>query len=262
MACRHEKIQPMRTSLLLAACLPLVGLADVPARMSSASPPVLAPTGAEDDYQQGVRYATGDGVSRDYSLAAKYYRIAAEKGMAAAQCDLAYLYESGLGVNRDPKLAAIWYRKAALQGDAEAQNNLGVLYSQGQGVARNAAAAVHWFRLAAAQSDPEGTCNLGMMYLKGRGVKRDPARAFQLLQKAADRGYAVAQNNLGLLYANGDAGIRDFVWAYAWLDIAAGELTVSEGLRDKMAKEMTAGQISQARDLAGRKREELARKRP
>ncbi|HUJ95113.1 MAG TPA: tetratricopeptide repeat protein, partial [Terriglobales bacterium] len=114
--------------ILLSACLPLIGLADVPARTSPPSGQIFPAISAEEDYQQGVRYATGEGVPRDYSLAAKYYRLAAEKGLSDAQYDLAYLYELGLGVKRDLKLAAEWYRKAALKGDAEAQNNLGVLY--------------------------------------------------------------------------------------------------------------------------------------
>ena len=55
--------------------------------------------------------------------------FAAEKGLAAAQYALGYLYATGKGVPRDFKQAAIWYRKAALQDDPEAQNNLGALYS-------------------------------------------------------------------------------------------------------------------------------------
>ena len=136
---------------------------------------------------------------------AGFYRKAAEAGHAAAQYDLAYLYENGFGVAQDWKQAAFWYRKSAEQGDAEAQNNLGALYAKGQGVPQSDAEALHWYRLAAQQEDPEGLSNLGTMYLQGRAVECDFVQAFELFLKAANLGYAVAQNNLALMYANGQA---------------------------------------------------------
>ena len=81
-------------------------------------------------------------------------------------------------------------------------------------------------------------------------MKRDLARAFQLLQTAAEQGYAVAQNNLALMYANGQSIARDYVWAYAWLDIAADRLSGSVEIRDRVAREMTAEDIARAQALA------------
>ncbi len=211
-------------------------------------------------YLRGVQLAEGDGVLKDLSAAAGFYRKAAEAGYAPAQYDLATLYESGGGVETDLKQAAIWYRKAADQGHAEAQNNLGALYSKGQGVPRNEREAVRWYRLATKQKDPEATSNLGIMYLRGRGVKRNFAQAFELFRRAAEQDYAAAQNNLALMYANGQGVTRDFVAAYAWLDIAAAKLSASSGLRDQIGREMTPDDIARARDLANRKREELAQK--
>jgi TPR repeat protein len=119
--------------VLSAAVFPLAAFADVQSR-----PPVSSDRKvdtameeqrheAEKNYLRGVQFAEGDGVAKDYSAAAGFYRKAAEAGYAPAQYDLAYLYEMGLGVERDMKQAAIWYRKAADQGEPEAQNNLGTL---------------------------------------------------------------------------------------------------------------------------------------
>ena len=99
------------------------------------------------------------------------------------------------------------------------------------------------------------------MYLLGRAVKRNFAHAFQLFEKAAEQGYAVAQNNLGLMYANGQAVARDYVWAYAWLDLAAAQISGCTNLRDRIGKEMTPEEIVRARDIATSKRAEFARKR-
>jgi TPR repeat protein len=215
---------------------------------------------AESNFLRGIQFSEGDGVAKDYSAAAQFYRKAADAGYAPAQYNLAHSYENGLGVERDLSQAAAWYRKAAEQGDPEAQNNLGTLYASGQGVPRSDAEAVRWYRLAADQSDPEGTTNLGMMYLQGRAVKRDFAQAFELFSKAAGQDYPVAQNNLALMYANGEGVARDYQWAYAWMDVAAAQIPRCAELRDKVGKEMTAGEIAKAREFAARKREEIAQK--
>ncbi|MGO9261096.1 MAG: tetratricopeptide repeat protein [Bryobacteraceae bacterium] len=212
---------------------------------------------AEEDYRRGRRYAEGDGVQRDYIQAARYYRKAAAQGYGPAQYDLAWLLENGMGVKQDFQEAAVWYRKAAEQGDAEAQNNLGTLYATGQGVPRDDAEAVRWYSLAAKQEDPEGTTNLAMMYLQGRGVKRDPFQAFRLCRKAAEAGHPAAGQNLALMYANGDGVARDYVSAYVWLDLAAADLDSAADLRDRMAKEMTPGQLARARELASQKRGQM-----
>lgn len=254
----------MRPSLFVFIVLPLVSFADIPPKVPStsidSSKLERQRKEAEENYRRGLRLAEGTGGARDYFTAAALYRKAAEAGHAAAQSSLAYLYENGLGVERDCTQAAFWYRKAAEQGDGEAQNNLGALYATGQGVPRSDVEAVHWYRLAAEQNDPEGISNLGTMYLKGRAVECDLAHAFELYLKAANLGYAAAQNNLALMYANGEGVERDYVWAYAWLDIAALQISSSAELRDRIAKEMMPVEIARARSLADTKREELAKK--
>jgi hypothetical protein len=253
----------MRWSLfVLAVAVPFVSHADVTSSSPRKVDPAAIQRRAEEaarNYRRGVQFAKGDGVDRNYTQAARLYRLAAEAGYAPAQYDLAYLYAHGLGVEHDMKQAANWYRKAAEQGDAEAENNFGVLYATGNGVPHDDAEAVRWYALSAAQNDPEGTNNLGMMYLQGRGVARDPVEAFRLFLKAAGQGHAIAQNNLALMYANGQAVSRDYVRAYAWFDLAAGELSGSATLRDRIAKEMTPEEIVRARDLAASKRGELAK---
>jgi hypothetical protein len=55
--------------------------------------------------------------------------------------------------------AARWYRLAADQGIAAAQSNLGILYANGQGVAQNYILSHMWFNLAAAQGDAAALAN-------------------------------------------------------------------------------------------------------
>jgi TPR repeat protein len=95
-------------------------------------------------------YAKGEGVPKDDAEAVKWYRKAAEQGLAEAQYNLGVMYDEGEGVPKDDAEAVKWYRKAAEQGLAEAQYNLGVMYAKGRGVPRNDVAAYAWMNLAAA----------------------------------------------------------------------------------------------------------------
>ena len=51
----------------------------------------------------------------------------------------------------DDAEAVRWYRKAAEQGLAKAQNNLGLMYHNGEGVPEDYTRAYAWLNLAAAQ---------------------------------------------------------------------------------------------------------------
>jgi TPR repeat protein len=110
-----------------------------------------------DDVAQfdlGVMYNEGWGVSRDYLQAWKWYRRAAIQGNADAQFNLGMLYERHRYTE-----AAKWYREAADQGLEDAQLNLGLLYAKGQGVPRDDVQAYMWFELSAAQGDQSAANN-------------------------------------------------------------------------------------------------------
>ena len=88
---------------------------------------------------------------QDQAEAFQLYRLAAEQGVAGAQCRLGVMHAEGRGVVQDDKEAVRWFRLAAEQGDAEAQGGLGLAYGTGRGVARDVVAAHMWMTLAAAQ---------------------------------------------------------------------------------------------------------------
>ena len=56
-------------------------------------------TGAQ--FKLGLRYARGDGVTKDDEEAVKWYRLAAEQGDAVAQRKLGFRYNVGIGVLED-----------------------------------------------------------------------------------------------------------------------------------------------------------------
>ena len=58
-------------------------------------------------------YYNGHGVPQDYAEAVKWYRLAADQGVAAAQHDLGVMYLKGQGVPQNYVLAHMWFNLAA-----------------------------------------------------------------------------------------------------------------------------------------------------
>jgi TPR repeat protein len=71
---------------------------------------------AKAQAQLGLRYLTGNGVTKDYAQAMKWYRLAADQGYAVAQNDLGAIYEDGKNPAKDFAESMKWFRKAAEQG--------------------------------------------------------------------------------------------------------------------------------------------------
>ncbi len=57
-------------------------------------------------------------------------------------------YAEGLGLAKDDVAAVKWFRRAADQGMAYAQLNLGLMYAAGRGVPQDNVEAVKWLELA------------------------------------------------------------------------------------------------------------------
>ena len=94
-------------------------------------------------------------------------RAKAEQGDAAAQYNLGLMYRDGHGVTHHYKEAFRWFRKAAMQGDIMAQGNLGNMYRRGQGVPQDHAEAVRWYRTAAVRGQALSQAILAVMYANG-----------------------------------------------------------------------------------------------
>ncbi len=176
---------------------------------------------ARSQFDLGVCYHNGSGVSQSTEEAVKWIRKSAEQGFADAQYAMAECYVNGDGVAQNPTKAARWYRKAAEQGYADAQHNLGVCYQNGYGVTTDNTEAAKWYRKAAEQGNVNAQYNLGICYSFGLGVTQSPEEAFKWWRKAADQGFAAAQYNVGLCYGNGIGVAKDVDEAMNWFRKAA-----------------------------------------
>jgi TPR repeat protein len=109
----------------------------------------------------------------DYATAFRIYRSMADQGLAIAQFNVGLMYDNGQGVSKDEVQAMTWYRLAADQGRSDAQYQLGHLYYK----QNNYAEAAKWFHLAADQGRADAQSNLGSMYAEGEGVSQDFVQA-------------------------------------------------------------------------------------
>ena len=69
-------------------------------------------------------------------------------GVAEAQYNLGLIYSRGEGITRDDKEATKWYKLSAEQHVTGAQSNLGLMYERELGVAQNYIEAHKWFNIA------------------------------------------------------------------------------------------------------------------
>ena len=164
---------------------------------SSSSSGSSSSLSAWDCYMLGQDYIYGrNGQSSDYAQAMKWYRSAADKGLALAMRDIAYLYKAGKGVSVDYAEAVRWYRMAADRGDASSMNSLGYRYDQGTGVTRDYAEAMRWYQKAAALGNAAAMYNIGMLYKNGQGVSSSLTEAKKWFQLSADGGDEDAKEQL------------------------------------------------------------------
>jgi hypothetical protein len=121
-------------------------------------------------------------VPHDSSIAYRWYRQAAEAGLAQAAFNVAVMHDSGVGVSRDGAAAALWYARAAAGGYHRAQYALAQLYEAGDGVPRNPATAEAWFRAAARGGLGAASARLSAPLRAGRAAASPPPGDLSLLR--------------------------------------------------------------------------------
>jgi localization factor PodJL len=91
--------------------------------------------------------------------------------------DLGVFFARGEGAPLDEAAAFRWFRQAAELGVADSQYNLGVLYQQGRGVTASAAEALFWFLVAARQGDQDAGARAAALEAQLQQPQIDQARA-------------------------------------------------------------------------------------
>ena len=94
---------------------------------------------------------------------------------------------------------------------------------------------------------------LGEMYRAGDGVPKNLEKAIELFRGAAAGNYPYPQLRLGAMYAAGQGVEKDNKMAYMWFEVVATldpSFKRVFAMRDKIAGQMTPGEISEAEKMA------------
>ncbi len=114
---------------------------------------------------------------------------AANGNLVDAQNELGLFYLSGKLNVADPAAGTAWLTRAAQNGNAAAQNNLATLYERGLGgVPRNLENARQLYTLAANQGHGPATLALARLFSEGVGTAPDAIKGWALATLAAERG--------------------------------------------------------------------------
>lgn len=138
----------------------------------------------------GMMSEQGQGMPRDYQLAANYYAKAAASGHSLACFNLALLHQYGRGVSRDLARAEQLFLRAAEGGDALSYYYLAQLLESS-----DAHRAEHYYRLSLERGITESEYALGHLFVKQ--LRYD--EALPLLQATQKRGGALSQKAATLL---------------------------------------------------------------
>ncbi len=178
---------------------------------------------AKAEYNMGICYEQGHGVTKDYAQAIYWYQTAADHGMAAAYTNVGHMYISGKGVPKDHDEAKRWYRKAAEAGDPVGQCNLGYMLEQSTGEDWNTEEIIKWYSKAAEQGNAQAQNNLGnfMITQNGYEAEYDLFEAFRLILKSAEQGNQFGMRNVGNCFFYGTGVQQDKERALQWYQKAA-----------------------------------------
>lgn len=129
-------------------------------------------TTAQQAYKQG-----------NYATALRDLTPLAEQGDSGAQLLLARMFLMGQGVSRDFDQAMKWFRASADQGNADAQFFIGSYYLLPR---RDIPGGIRWLRLSAEQGNQDAQLLLGKTYADGISeVPRDAVQGEMWLRLAA-----------------------------------------------------------------------------
>jgi TPR repeat protein len=150
--------------------------------LTAACAMTLAGGPAAADFTDGLAaYDAGN-----YETALAEFLPLAEAGDAAAQFNLGVIYANGAGVTQDDAEAVRWFRLAAAQGVAHAQNNLRAMYQNGAGVAQNNVMAYKRYNISGINGDEQARENRDRIAIR---MLRDIPRAQELARVCMESGY-------------------------------------------------------------------------
>ncbi|GAB6040033.1 tetratricopeptide repeat protein [Endothiovibrio diazotrophicus] len=132
-------------------------------------------------------------VVKDFAEMAEKLDERASDGNYCAQFELGMMYLNGVGVTKNPMRGIGLLREAAEQGHADAQHTLGLMYNHGRNVERNVDTAVEWYYKAGLSYLKVGNRRLALREIDYISRERPGHPHIQQLQDAVNEDWLQAQ---------------------------------------------------------------------
>lgn len=175
----------------------------------------------EAQYNLGLCYAKGDGITKNQETARNWFLKSADQGFPMAQVHVGVWLVNGIGGAKDAAKGIAYCEKAAEQGLGDAYGVLGEYYFDGKVVPKDYGKALKYFTLSAEKGIPVSMFYLGICYNNGFGTEKDAEKAFKYYQQAAEKNIIAAHHALGECYENGIGVIIDYTKALEHYSVAA-----------------------------------------
>lgn len=189
------------------------------------------------EHENNLDYS-GDYYKRsDFALL--WYRKAANRGYARAQCRMAFDYVENSVENKDLEVAALWYLWAALDGHIEAQFQLGCMFYRGDFVSDFSTfwddrfevkgyvnQAEFWLLKSAEQGHMEAQFSLAEAITYGAdedNFEVEEQKAMLWYMKAAQQGHVKAQIQVAYNYQCNSCEESSYINALFWFRKAADQ---------------------------------------
>jgi hypothetical protein len=150
---------------------------------------------SQAQFHVAFAYSQESQLQRD-SQAYEFYTKAAKSGILEAQFNLGLCYLGGIGVSENPKTACKWFEKAAKKGLLRAQLIMGLMLLSGEGVSLHYSKAGKWFTKAAKQGSANAQFALGNIEYVNKKGKKNNKKAIKWYQMAVSQGHQGAQGML------------------------------------------------------------------
>lgn len=172
-------------------------------------------------YCYGDMLFTGDGIPANKKEAAKYLKKAADNGVIEAMSIYSNMLLEGDGIPINEKEAANYLKIMADKGDKVSMFNYGVLLMTGNGIHINKNEGIKYIKKSADNGDDDAMFTYAKILMNGDGVAKNIKQAVMYAKKAADAGNEEACLGYGLLLINGDKIPADENEAIKYLKIAS-----------------------------------------
>ena len=149
----------------------------------------------------GVNEALAAIQNKNYAVAFSKLKPLAKQGNSSAQYNLGIMYFRGLGVSKDTETALELFSRAANADNVLAQYFLGYIHEHGRQVRKNYKTALIFYKLAAGQGHPASQVNLGAMHYFGNGTPKSNLYAYMWWSIASIQ-VEGAEENLKLIKKN------------------------------------------------------------